>query len=104
MDTQKIRSKRKLLQVLKFHFDTLEFSGMCHCIVFLKKNSHISNTEYHILDSLIYREIKESSLFNRVFYPVITKAKNHKYYFWAPYYKLPRLRYIDYLLKKYKNE
>lgn len=101
---EKIRSKRKLLQILKFHFNTLEFSGMCYCIVFLKKNNHISNTEFHILDSLIHREIKEPSLFNRIFHPEITKAKNHTYYFWAPYYKSPRLRYIDYLLKKYKNE
>lgn len=101
---EKIRSKRKLLQILKFHFNTLEFPGMCHCLVFLKKNSHISNAEFHILDSLIHREIKEFSLFNRIFHPVITKAKKYRYFFWAPYYKLPRLRYINYLLRKYKNE
>lgn len=102
---EKIRSKRKLLKILLYHFKILDLSGMCITIEIIYKDNHINYTEKRILSSLIYREIKEPSLYNRIFHSTTTRRISYGGgYFWDAYDKKPRIKFLNYLLKKYKDE
>lgn len=105
MGMEKIRSKRKLLKILLYHFKILDLSGLCISIEFIYRENHINYTEKQILSSLIHREIKEPSLYNRIFHSTATRRKVCNVgYFWDAYNKKPRIKFLNYLLKKYKNE
>lgn len=104
MGMEKIRSKRKLLKILLYHFKILGFSGLCIAIEFIYKDNHINYTEKQILSSLIYREIKAPSLYNRIFHSTTTRKDCDRGYFWVAYDKKPRIKFLNYLLKKYKDE
>lgn len=104
MGMEKIRSKRKLLKILLYHFKILDLSGLCISIEFISRENHINYTEKQILISLIYGEIKEPSLYNRIFHSTTTRKDYDGGYFWDAYDKKPRIKFLNYLLKKYKDE
>lgn len=108
MSEIKIRSKRKLLQILLFHYpggnNNEPFAGLCRAITYLKDNHIITHYESSRLSSVIHEHIKVSSIWNNIFHNTITRDNESGGFFWKPGYNKPRIKYINYLLKIYKNE
>lgn len=97
-----------ILRLLRDHHSVAMCpAGLCSSLRHLYISREISKEEFTETKTYLYKRVKENTWWTRFWYgkehPLL-KDKGSVSYFWVPYYRVPRIRFLDYLIKQLEDK